>query len=118
MQIPAAFEHQAQTTKFVYDNPRVFITKTPAQVKLGQLLMRFCCSCYKSYRPPSGLAPLSIVQASWGDDIEKFGPNLTYSLRTQPRKAFKADSNIIITNHDAAKWLKTQPCASRSTWLY
>ena len=53
------------------------------------------------------LAPLSILQASWGDDIEKFTPDLTYTVAyaRNRAKAFESDAQIIITNHDAVKWL-------------
>ncbi len=53
------------------------------------------------------LAPLSILQPAWGDDIEKFTPELSYSVayaRTRA-KAFEADTKAVITNHDAVNWL-------------
>lgn len=117
MQIPAAFEHQAQTTKFVYDNPRVFITSDPGTGKTRSIVDAF--SAVLATNPTARLlvlAPLSIVQASWGDDIEKFGPNLTYSIAyaRNREKAFKADANIVITNHDAAKWLAKNPTMCES----
>lgn len=108
MQIPPAFDHQVATTKFVYDNPRVFITSDPGTGKTRSIIDAF--SAVLATNPTARLlvlAPLSIVQASWGDDIEKFGPNLTYSIAyaRNREKAFTSSSNIVVTNHDAAKWM-------------
>ena len=106
--IPTAFDHQVQTTQFVYSNPRVFITSDPGTGKTRSIIDAFSTLLAEDpTRRLLVLAPLSIVQASWGDDIEKFAPNLTYSIAYARNrdKAFKADTNIVITNHDAAKWL-------------
>lgn len=81
MPIPEPFEHQAQTTKFIYDNPRVFVTSDPGTGKTRSIIDAF--STLLAENPAARLlvlAPLSIVQASWGDDIEKFAPNVTYSI--------------------------------------
>lgn len=53
------------------------------------------------------LAPLSILQPAWGDDIEKWTPELTYSVAycNNRAKAFAEDTQVVITNHDAVKWL-------------
>ena len=108
MQIPPAFDHQVATTKFVYDNPRVFITSDPGTGKTRSIIDAF--STLLAENPAARLlvlAPLSIVQASWGDDIEKFAPSVTYSIAyaRNREKAFTSPSNVVITNHDAAKWM-------------
>ena len=53
------------------------------------------------------IAPLSILQASWGDDIEKFQPELTYEVAyaRNRAKAFDSSADVVLTNHDAVKWL-------------
>jgi SNF2 family DNA or RNA helicase len=47
------------------------------------------------------------LEASWADDIKKFTPDLTYTVAyaRNRAKAFESDAQIIITNHDAVKWL-------------
>ena len=57
------------------------------------------------------LAPLSILGASWGDDIGKFAPQLTYEIAyaKNREKAFASDASVIITNHDAVKWIAKNP---------
>ena len=99
-----AFEHQKTTSKFITDNERVLITSDPGTGKTRSVI-----DAYKQRK--SGkllvLAPLSILGASWGDDIEKFAPDLTYSIAYSKNrlKAFSEDVDIVITNHDAVKWI-------------
>lgn len=98
------FEHQATTTQFILNNPRVLITSDPGTGKTRSVL-----DAYAQRREGKllVLAPLSILAASWGDDCTKFQPGLTYAVayaRTRA-EAFKADVDIVITNHDAVKWL-------------
>ena len=98
------FEHQATTTQFILDNPRVLITSDPGTGKTRSVL-----DAYAQRREGKllVLAPLSILAASWGDDCDKFQPGLTYAVAYARNRAeaFKADVDIVITNHDAVKWL-------------
>jgi SNF2 family DNA or RNA helicase len=53
-------------------------------------------------------APKSILQPAWGNDIDKFFPGTSYmcAYASNRKKAlFDHTSDIIITNHDAARWL-------------
>jgi len=104
-----AFEHQKVTTDFIIDNPRVLVTSDPGTGKTRSVLDAI---------PNDGqrtlvLAPLSILEASWGDDIDKFRPDLTYTVAYAKNReaAFLGTddaepSDIVITNHDAVKWIK------------
>jgi len=98
------FEHQATTTQFILDNSRVLITSDPGTGKTRSVL-----DAYAQRREGKllVLAPLSILAASWGDDCSKFQPGLTYAIAYARNRAeaFKADVDIVITNHDAVKWL-------------
>ena len=99
-----AFEHQKITSEFIINNPATLITSDPGTGKTRSVIDAFASR--KGGRMLV-LAPLSILGASWGDDIEKFAPHLTYVLAyaKNREKAFKSDADIIITNHDAVKWL-------------
>ncbi|WP_291812928.1 DEAD/DEAH box helicase [Limnobacter sp.] len=98
------FEHQASTTQFILDNPRVLITSDPGTGKTRSVLDAFS---QRKTKKLLVLAPLSILAASWGDDCDKFQPSLTYSIAYARNRAdaFKEDVDIVITNHDAVKWL-------------
>jgi SNF2 family DNA or RNA helicase len=54
------------------------------------------------------IAPKTILKSAWVEDIRKFTPELTYSVAyaQNRKKAFEADVQIYITNHDAVKWLQ------------
>ena len=98
------FEHQATTTQFILDNPRVLITSDPGTGKTRSVLDAYAQRCEGKLLV---LAPLSILAASWGDDCSKFQPGLKYAVAYARNRAeaFKADGDIVITNHDAVKWL-------------
>lgn len=53
------------------------------------------------------VAPKSILQPAWGDEIDKAAPGMTYSIAwaTNREKAFRESTDVVITNHDAAKWI-------------
>ena len=102
------FEHQTKTTDFILSKPGVLITSDPGTGKTRSVI-----DAYAKRR--SGrmlvLAPLSILEASWADDIRKFQPSLTCSVAYAKNRiaAFNSDSDIVITNHDAVKWLVKNP---------
>ena len=57
------------------------------------------------------LAPKSLLEPAWANDIEKFAPHLRVSIaRAENREAaFNADADVYITNIDAAVWLSKKP---------
>lgn len=105
-----AFEHQKTTTDFIVNNDRVLVTSDPGTGKTRSVIDAFVRRGYGNGRMLV-LAPLSILEASWGDDIEKFAPQLTYSVAYAKNrmKAFDEETDIVITNHDAVKWLAKNP---------
>jgi SNF2 family DNA or RNA helicase len=67
----------------------------------------------KGYGALLVIATKSLLDAAWAKDIRTFTPYLRYSIaRAENReKAFAADADIYITNHDAVKWLALQPAS-------
>ena len=102
--MPKPFEHQKTTSKFIIDNPRVLVTSDPGTGKTRSVIDAYLA---RTKGRMLVLAPLSILQASWGDDIDKFAPGIEYEVAfaRNRAKAFKSQAEIIITNHDAVKWL-------------
>jgi SNF2 family DNA or RNA helicase len=98
------FDHQLKTTQFLIKNPRALITSDPGTGKTRSVLDAYA---QRKEGRMLVLAPLSILSASWGDDIKKFQPKLTFvvAYARNREEAFNADVDIVITNHDAAKWL-------------
>ena len=63
------------------------------------------------------IAPKTLLQTAWGDEIEEYLPNITYSIARAPDRdqAFASRVDIYITNTDAVKWLaKQKPSFFRS----
>lgn len=54
------------------------------------------------------VCPKSIMQPAWGNDLDKFAPELSYSIATATNRAeaFNAQTDIVITNHDAVLWIQ------------
>ena len=104
-----AFAHQVRTTQHILSNPRCLITSDPGTGKTRAVIDAFAQRGGRMLV----LAPLSILQASWGDDINKFAPHLTYSIAYAKNRAKvfanSKDVDIVITNHDAAKYLAKNP---------
>jgi SNF2 family DNA or RNA helicase len=98
------FDHQVKTTKFILKTPRALVTSDPGTGKTRSVIDAFA---KRRKGRMLVLAPLSILSASWGDDIKKFQPGITFAIAYAKNReaAFKSDAEIVITNHDAAKWL-------------
>ena len=100
------FAHQQATVDFLLRSPRSFITSDPGTGKTLSCLAAF----QQSPEPDKRLlvvAPLSILQASWGEDIKRFMPQLRYTVahgtRDQKLKALGANVDVVITNHDTVR---------------
>lgn len=116
MTIPTAYEHQTVTSDFIKNNETTFVSSDPGTGKTRSVL--------DAYNKNEGrmlvLAPLSILQASWGSDCEQFRPDLSYSVAfaKNREKAFKEGNDIVLTNHDAIKWLfDKEELLADFTWL-
>jgi SNF2 family DNA or RNA helicase len=102
------FDHQTKTTEFILNRDATFITSDPGTGKTRSVI-----DAYAQRKTGKMLvfAPLSILQSSWGDDIEKFQPDLTYSIAYAKNReeAATADVDVVIVNHDAVKWFDKHP---------
>jgi superfamily II DNA or RNA helicase len=98
------FDHQVKTTNFLLKTPRALITSDPGTGKTRSVIDAYA---QRKEGRMLVLAPLSILSASWGDDIKKFQPKLTYVVAYAKNReaAFKSKADIVITNHDAVKWI-------------
>lgn len=111
MPIPPPFEKQRKVAQWILDHPRSLVTSDPGTGKTRSVIDAF------ADRPHSKrmlvLAPLSILEAAWVDDVRKFMPWLTVGVAMARRKGrlsrkeavFMGDDDIVVTNHDMVKWL-------------
>ena len=102
---PPLFKHQEDTLKFFLETPRVLCFSDAGTGKTRSVIESI--KARKHLGKTLILAPKSILEPAWGNDIRKFAPDLTYSIaRASNRKAgFDAPVDVIITNFDAVQWL-------------
>ena len=71
-----AFAHQKATTAFIQKNPKCLITSDPGTGKTRAVLDAHVILGGKTLV----LAPLSILEAAWAEDIRKFQPDIKYGV--------------------------------------
>ena len=107
--VPAPFDHQTAATRFWLSNPIMCNFSDPGTGKTRATLDAI------AQRADGGrtlvIAPLSILECSWGEDIRRFTPNLTYSIADAKNRqtAFEQQTDIVLTNHDGVKQIAANP---------
>lgn len=109
MTIPAPFGHQTAATKFWLQHPVMCNFSDPGTGKTRATLDAI------RDRDDGGrtlvIAPLSILECSWGEDIRRFTPELSYAIADAKNRAaaFEQDTDIVLINHDGVKYLAKHP---------
>ena len=106
--IPPPYEHQRKTTEFILDHPGALVFNEPGTGKTRSCLDAIVELKHRGeLRRALVLAPKSILEPSWLEDAKKFTPELRAVVAyAQNRRArFEAPADVVITNHDAAKWI-------------
>lgn len=100
------WRHQRATLEFDLDHPRAFDLSDAGTGKTAAKLIGF------SIRKKRGQAkrmlvvcPKTLMYSAWGDDCEKFTPELTMSFATAEQRldAFKLNTDVVVINHDGVK---------------
>jgi SNF2 family DNA or RNA helicase len=99
--IPPLFKHQQDDIKFILDRPHTFNTSDPGTGKTRTIIEVIRQDIKR--RPALVIAPKTILAASWGADIQKFAPELDYTIATPKNRmdALTSNTDIVLTNHDA-----------------
>ena len=100
----SAYAHQEETTKFLTNNPRCLVTSDPGTGKTRSVLDAHVQWGGRTLV----LAPLSILEAAWVDDIKKFQPDIKYGVAyaKNRQKVFEDTSlDMVITNFEAVNFL-------------
>lgn len=105
--IPPPYQHQKETSNFISRGDCTFVASDPGTGKTRSVIDAFVNNPNDN-KKMIVFCPKSIMLAAWGEDLKRFAPNLTYALAIAPSAkrlaAFGRDTDIIIINHDAAKW--------------
>jgi len=118
-EIPPYDEHQDETLALLRKQNCFFDTSDPGTAKTRPALAAFIERRAKGGKKCLVLAPKSILQPAWGNEIDKFFPGTSYMVAyaTNRKKAFlDYDCDIYITNHDAAKWLMDTKNIPKKYW--
>lgn len=103
------FEHQDETANFILNNDIVLNTSDPGTGKTLSHLLGFMRrrSADKSKRLLV-IAPKTLLQTAWGNDIHKFTPELSYSIAWSEDRftPFKKKPDVVLINHDGVGWLQ------------
>lgn len=109
-----AMKHQDTSLKHDEAHPEVFDMSDAGTGKTFVRIMAFAKRRALKGTKRAGcllvLAPRSLLRAAWESDIKKFAPHLTVSVCTADKreKAFNAEADVYVANHDAVKWLAKQ----------
>lgn len=111
-EIPPYYEHQKETLEFIRSRvdageSSVFDASDPGTGKTRPAIGAFVERRKAGGGKALVLAPKSILQPAWGNDISKFFPGTRYicAYASNRQKAFDMDVDIYITNHDAVTWM-------------
>lgn len=109
MAVLPPFAHQKITSNFLIDHPRAIVSSDPGTGKTRSVADAF--AELRKQVPATGrmlvLAPLSILEVSWADDLKKFQPGLSYGfcVAGDREEAFTSKCDVVIANHDGVKWI-------------
>lgn len=110
MKTPPLFKHQKKSLKLLAEQTRVFDMSDPGTGKTRVHIEDFARRRENKQGCALVLAPKSILQNAWGNDIEKFAGHLKYNVAYAENRvdAFEDQADLYITNIDAATWLAAQ----------
>lgn len=103
---PDNWDHQNQSLAFFSSTPIGFDNSDPGTGKTAVQVQLYA----RRPKPKKRwliLCPKTLMVSAWGDDIEKFGPDLTVSFgfADQREEAFLMDTDVVVLNVDGVKWL-------------
>lgn len=103
-------KHQAVSLKHDQEHPVVYDASDAGTGKTGVRIWSFARRRKKGGGRMLVLAPRTLLRNAWENDFRKFAPHLKVSVATalNREKAFAAEADAYVTNHDAVKWLAKQ----------
>lgn len=104
------WQHQKTTLAILMENKRTLDASDPGTGKTLVILSAFNARLPSSRKAMLVIAPKSLMDPAWGNDIRKFFPHLRMSIAEAPNReaGFAQEADIYITNTDATKWLAKQ----------
>lgn len=99
------WDHQAQSYAFFSKTPIGFDNSAPGTGKT-----RVQIEVYRNRKARKRwliVAPKTLMVPAWGEDIEKYAPELTvsYAFAENREEAFQTKTDVVVINTDGVKWL-------------
>jgi hypothetical protein len=109
-QLIKPMKHQLVSLKHDKTTPIVFDASDPGTGKTAVRIWAWAERRRKGGGCMLVLAPRSLLKVAWANDFAKFAPDMKVSVASADNreKAFTAEADVYITNHDASKWLVKQ----------
>ena len=112
MSIKPLWKHQQQSFDFCKQSLLVFDQSDPGT---GKTRVHIEAIRYHLAQSPVGskalvVAPKSLLQCAWGNDIAAYAPELRVSIAyaSNREEAFQTPADVYIVNTDGVKWLQKQ----------
>ncbi len=104
------FKHQNQSVKFMRPRLRVLDFSDPGTGKTRVAIEDFGYRRGNHGGAALVLAPKTLLETAWADDIDEYGRGMDYSVAYAENRAeaFNRTADMYITNIDAVKWLAKQ----------
>lgn len=101
------WNHQQETYRVYQTRPWVFDMSDAGTGKTLAALAAFADRRRRGGKRALIIAPKTLLESAWAEEIDKFLPHLTYSIAyaTNRLEAFSVKADIYITNTDAVKWV-------------
>lgn len=108
--ISPRWPHQEQSLKLHRKSNIIFDTSSAGVGKTRAAIDAFAERRFSGGGCALVVAPKALLEPAWAADIDKFQPDLTYSVAYAKNRsaAFEAEADIYITNTDAVNWLAKQ----------
>lgn len=110
---PSLLKHQLESVKFLATQPLAFDMSDAGTGKTPVHITDFASRRRKGGGCALVLCPKSLIKSAWGNDFQKFAPDMTVSMAyaENREKAFDAKADVYVTNVDAVGWLGMQPAS-------
>lgn len=99
--------HQQHSLEFFSARQRALDFSSPGTGKTAVQIRRYADRPKASRKRWLIVCPKTLMVAAWGEDIEKFAPELTvsFAFAENREEAFKAATDVVVINTDGVKWL-------------
>lgn len=107
---PPLWAHQRKSLKFLVRHLRVFDMSSPGTGKTRVHLEAFARRRKAGGGCALVVAPKSLLQSAWGNDIDKYTPHLAYAIAYVEQRAhtFMDPADLYLINTDGVRWLAQQ----------